>query len=142
VSRPSHTARTIVGSTHGAQGLDATIVEGGVGRIGTARADAQRADAIAIDIGERGQIVDRGADILDPCIGVFELPRLAAALALIRSVEGERDEAELGELAGIQAGGLLLHATGGVGAHDRRYFLPSFKPSGGYRSPTILMVPF
>lgn len=35
------------------------------------------------------------------------------------SVERERDEPLLGELLGVQAGGLLLHATTGVDGDDR-----------------------
>lgn len=45
------------------QRLDAVISHRGVDRIGTAAADADGADAVFIDIGQRDQIVDRKSDV-------------------------------------------------------------------------------
>ncbi|MGX1127875.1 hypothetical protein RKD49_000065 [Streptomyces glaucescens] len=50
-------------------------------------------------------MVDGRADVLDAGVWVFQVVRLAAAVALEGGVEGERHEALLGQLARVQAGG-------------------------------------
>ena len=64
------------------------------------------------------EVVHSAADVLDAVAGDFVQARLAAALAVVRGVVGQGDEALLGELAGVEAGGLLLDAAEGVGDDD------------------------
>lgn len=75
-----------------------------------------------IDKGERIQIVDGVADILDAVPGHFRGVRLSAALAGVGGVESERHEAAPGEEEGVEAGGLFLHAAGGMDGEDRGIF--------------------
>nr|WP_246111953.1 hypothetical protein [Streptomyces hawaiiensis] len=58
-------------------------------------------------------MVHGGADVLDAGVRVFEVVRLAAAVALVGGVKGEGYEALLGPLAGVPARGLFLDAAGG-----------------------------
>jgi hypothetical protein len=55
-----------------------------------------------------------------PGRGVFEKPRLAAARPLVGRVEDDGHEPVLGQPAGIDADGLLLHPTRRVDADQRR----------------------
>ena len=102
-----------------AERLDAAILDGGIGAVAGTGADAHGPDPVLIDIGQRGQVVHHGADVLGADVGILQLARLARALALIGAVKGDGDEA----LAGVQARGLLLHPAAGVGNHNRRVLL-------------------
>jgi hypothetical protein len=50
---------------------------------------------------------------------VFQAAWLALALALVGGVEGEGDEALLGQASRVQACGLFLHAASGMPDDDR-----------------------
>ena len=66
------------------------------------------------------EVVDRAADVIEALRRHLHQPRLAAALALVRGVVGERDESLLREPLGVEARRLLLHAAERVGHDDRR----------------------
>src|SRR6516225_10226011 len=113
----------IVRASDGTNRLDAPLGHGGVDRITAASANAEDADAILIDIRERHQIVHDMAKILDGKRRVLDEARLAAAGSLEAAVEGDNDEAFLGQGRPVDiTGGLLLAATDGMGADDRRVF--------------------
>jgi hypothetical protein len=101
-----------------ADGLDAAVVDRGVGRMAGACADAHRSDPILVDARQRRQMVDHRADVFRTHGSVFQLARLAGALALVGRVVGDGDEAPLGQLLGIGAGRLLLHPAARMGHHD------------------------
>src|SRR5206468_3477183 len=52
--------------------------------------------------------------------GVLQSVRLSSALALVGGVEGERDEAAVGQALRVEAGGLFLDAATGVPDDNRR----------------------
>jgi hypothetical protein len=56
-------------------------------------ADAERADALAVDLVARGEERHGGFDVLDPVGWILETTGLALALTLERGVEREGDEA-------------------------------------------------
>lgn len=60
-------------------------------------------------------MVEHRADVLGAHGAVLELARHARRSALVGNVVGDRHEALLGELAGVETGGLLLHAAAGIG---------------------------
>ena len=70
--------------------------------------------------GPGGEERDGGLEVLDAVGRVFQAARLAAAFALVGGVEGQGDEALLGQLPRVQAGGLFLDAAAGVADDDGR----------------------
>jgi hypothetical protein len=66
-------------------GLDAPVVDRGVGCVARARTDPHSADSLVSYVGQRGQIIDDGADVLGTDMRVFQLPRLTRALALMQA---------------------------------------------------------
>ena len=68
----------------------------------------------------RDEKVDSAADIVQTLRRHFHQARLTAALALVGGVISQRDETLLGEMLGVQARSLLLHAAEGMGHNDRR----------------------
>src|SRR6266567_1808016 len=76
------------------------------------------------------QEVDGATDVVETLCGHFHQARLAAALTLVGSVISERDETLLGQLLGVEARRLLLHATKRMG-HDYRRILAVRIESGG-----------
>jgi hypothetical protein len=69
------------------------------------------------------EVVDGCAEVLDEDVGGGEVARLAAAVAVERGVEGERDEAAQGHVLGVDARALLLDAAVGCADDDRRGLL-------------------
>lgn len=113
----------LAGDVHGADGADG--LDPVVGRrraqdVAAGGADAQRPDAVSVDVVTSSEERDRGLDVLDPVDWVLQAARLALALALVGGVEREGDEALLGQAKRVQAGGLLLHTAAGVTDDDRR----------------------
>jgi hypothetical protein len=109
-----------VDGADGADGLDPVVGRGRGERVAAGGADAQRADAVGVDLVASGEERDGGLDVLDPVGRVLQAARTAAALSLVGGVEGQGDEALLGQALGVQAGGLFLHAAAGVADDDRR----------------------
>src|SRR6266536_6078549 len=66
------------------------------------------------------QVVDGCAEVLDEDVGGGEVAWLAAAVAVERGVEGERDEAAQGHVLGVDARALLLDGAVGRADDDRR----------------------
>ena len=73
---------------------------------------------LRVDLGQSGQVIDGGADVVHAHMGIFQLARFTLALSLIAGIKGQRDETGLCQVRGIEAGGLLLDATGRVNADD------------------------
>jgi len=93
----------------------------------------------------RAQVVDGGTEVLDEDVGGREVARLAAAVAVERGVEGERDEAAQGHVLGVDAGTLLLDAAVGRADDDRRVLPGLVEPLGpvevgGDRDPEPVLV--
>ena len=83
-------------------------------------ADAERADAFRVDFAARGEERDGGLDVLDAVGWILQPAGLAAALALVGRVVGERDEALVRQAPSVEAGGLLLDAAARVADDERR----------------------
>ena len=107
-----------VDSADGRDGLDAWVGGGSLDRDSAAGADAEDADVGVVDVGQGRQVVHGAVDVTDAVHGVVQEAGHAAAGALIRRVEGQGDEALIGEPLRIDAGGLLLDSTTGVHDHD------------------------
>ena len=90
-------------------GLDARVDGGGVERHAAPAADAEDADALRVDVRTHRQKIDRGGKVLGVDVGRGDVARCAAALAGVRRVKGDGQEAACGELLCIQAGALLLY---------------------------------
>ena len=71
-----------------------------------------------VDVGQGSQVVDGAVDVTDPVHRVVQEAGHAAAGALMRRVEGQGDEALLGEPLRVEAGGLFLDSAAGVDDHD------------------------
>lgn len=94
------------------------------------------ADSLRVHLVVVAEEVDRAADVLDAVAGDLEQARLAAALAVVGGVVGQSDDALLGQLLRVQAGGLLLHAAERV-RRDDGGVLPGLVEAGGRkRLPT------
>ena len=89
-------------------GLDACVHGGRIEGKAAEAADAQDADACRVDIVAGGQVVYGGAEVLGVDVRRGHAAGLSAALAGKRRVEGEGQEAALGQCLRIQARGLLL----------------------------------
>lgn len=75
-------------------------------------------------------MVDDGADILGPDMGVFQLARRAGAFALVRGIIGDGHEPRLRQPGRIGARRLLLHAAAGMGDDDGRIAPRRVEPLG------------
>ncbi len=95
----------------GRDGLDARVDGCGAEREAAAAADADGADAVAVDVREGAEVVDAGAEVLGEDLRGRDVPRRAAALAVVGGVEPDRDEAAAGELLRLHARALLLDAA-------------------------------
>lgn len=96
----------------------------GIGRVGSAAADAEYADPVLVDVVQGHQIVDRAAEILHTGGRILQVARLAAALALIARVESQGHVTQLGETFGVDAArGLFLAAADRMSTDDRGVFL-------------------
>ncbi len=82
-----------------------------------ASADAERRHALAVDSRELHDDVGGAEDVLHAVLGPVGAPRLASALALVGRVESERDITVLGQLLGVVARHLVLHAAVGMRHH-------------------------
>ena len=92
-------------------GLDARVDGGGVHRKASPAAHAEDAHLLRIDIGARGEIVDGGAEVFGINVRRSHITGLPAALTGEGGVEGDGQEATLGQRLRIAAGHLLLHGT-------------------------------
>src|SRR5207253_3912142 len=99
-------------------GLDAPIDLRRAEAEGAAAAHADHADAFPVDERPCAQVVDGGAEVLDEDVGGGEVARLAAAVAVERGVEGERDESAQGHVLGVDPGTLLLGHCQAFGGAD------------------------
>ena len=105
-----------IDSADGGDGRDARVGGGGLDRDSAAGADAEDADVGVVDVGQGGQVVDGAVDVTDAVHRVVQEAGHAAAGTLIRRVEGQGDEALIGEPLCVDARGLLLDPAAGV--HD------------------------
>ena len=115
-------AHVVHGDGHG--GLDAGVHGGGVQAHAAKAADADDADALRIHRVQRGEEVHRGAEVFGIDVRRGHMTRLAAALARIGGVEGQRQEAAFGHGLGIEPGCLLLYRTKGAAHGQGRPFAP------------------
>lgn len=83
-----------------------------------AAADADAADALAVDEGLRAQVVDCAAEGVGVELDGDGVAGLAGAAAPEGEVERDGDEALLGELGGVEVGALLLDGAHGVADDD------------------------
>ena len=113
-------AHVVHGDGHG--GLDAGIHGGGVQAHAAEAADADDADARRIHRVQRGEEVHRSAEVFGIDVRRGHVTRLAAALARIGGVEGQRQEAALGHGLGIEPGRLFLHRAKGTAHGQGRQF--------------------
>ena len=115
-------AHVVHGDGHG--GLDAGIHGGGVQAHAAKTADADDADALRIHRVQRGEEVHRGAEVFGIDVRRGHMTRLAAALARIGGVEGQRQEAAFGHGLGIEPGRLFLHRAKGAAHGQGRQLAP------------------
>jgi len=108
-----------VEGAHGRHRLDPQFCLRVAQRIAAASADTQRADPPGIHLGMLQEVVDRAADVIETLPGHLHQAWLAAALALIGSVVGQRDEPLLRQSLGVESRGLFLHAAERVRDDDR-----------------------
>lgn len=93
-------------------------------RVAATTAHTERADAVLVDVIQRHEVVDGAPEILHPGRWVLEEPGFAAAGALVRRVECQRDVAQFREPGPVDAaGGLFLATADGVCADDGRVLL-------------------
>jgi hypothetical protein len=85
-----------------------------VHRVAASSADAQRADALGVDAGQRRHRIDGAPDGLDTRGRILKVARLAAAFALPRSVERKRSRSTRRHPAGVDRANLLLTLLPGV----------------------------
>ncbi len=109
-----------VEGTDGGDRLHAQLGRSVAQGIAAAGADAKRADPLGIDLRMPDEEVDGAADVVQTLRRNLHQPRLAAALPLVGGVVGERQEALLSQVQGVEAGRLLLHAAERVSHDDRR----------------------
>ena len=113
----------LAGDVHGADGgddLDAVVATGCREDVAAGGADAEGTDAVRVGLGPGGEVGDGGLEVLHPVGGVFEAAGLAAALALVGSVEREGHEALRGQPTRVEPRCLFLNAAGRVPDDDRR----------------------
>lgn len=79
-----------------------------------AAADTNTTDAPTVDKVPGAEVVDGGAECLYVVLGRNGVARLAVAAAPVGEVDGDGDEALLGELGGVEVGALLLDGAHGV----------------------------
>ena len=98
---------------HGARhdGFDARIVSGSIERDAAPATDAEDADACGVDAVEVAEVVDGGLEVFRVDVEREDVARMAATLTRKRGVEGQRDEAALGECLCVKSAGLLLDAA-------------------------------
>ena len=89
--------------------LHARVDLGGADDEAAAAADADRADAAAVNEALRAEVVDGGAERFGVHVRRHEIAGLAFALAPERQVNRHRDEAALGHHGGVEIGALLFH---------------------------------
>ncbi|KFG01603.1 hypothetical protein IQ62_05490 [Streptomyces scabiei] len=107
------------GGADRADGPDAPVADGGVHRVAAAGGDVQRTDAVGADVLLGAEVADGALDVLGSLDGVLQEMGFAFTRALVGGLEGEGDEAVLGQSPGVEPGGLLLHPTPRVDDHDR-----------------------
>lgn len=83
-------------------------------------ADAEDADALAVDVGLQSEEIDGGAEIFGIDVGRGDIARLTAAFAGVGRIERQGDETAFGHRLRIQAGRLFLHRAEGATHRDRR----------------------
>jgi hypothetical protein len=94
--------------------LQSVITNGSSSSVSTTRADPDHSNTIGVNIVEFLKIVDYSRYVGDSGIGVFKKVGHAARFALVGGVEGNSNEALLGESLRISAGGLFLDTTCGM----------------------------
>ncbi|MNN37064.1 hypothetical protein D3C81_1509940 [compost metagenome] len=117
--------RVAVGAAHvvhadGGDGLQARVDLGGADGEAAAAADADHADALAVDEGARAEEVHGGTEVFGVDVRRHGVARLARAFPPERQVQRQGDEALLGHLLRVEVGALLLHRAHRVADDDRR----------------------
>lgn len=108
-----------IGGDDSADGLETMLGQGRVHRISTAGADAQHADPVLADIGQRHQEIDGATDVLDAGRRVFQIAGLATAFPLVGRVEHQRNEPLCRKPRSVDRPDLLLDAASGGGDDNR-----------------------
>jgi hypothetical protein len=83
-------------SADGSDSFHAQFCRGAVQGIAAASEDAERANSLCIYMRILDEEVDGATDVIQSLSGHFHQPRLAATLALVRSVVRERDKTLFG----------------------------------------------
>lgn len=91
--------------------LEAVFRQRCVDRIATAGANSEKPNALFLHIRKRRQEIDRATNVFDTGGRIFEVSRLAAALALVGRIEGQRQKASLRQSRRVDRVDLLLHAA-------------------------------
>ena len=109
---------TAVEHTERRDSLDARICLDGLQRIAAASADAQRADAVFIYAGIKGNDIDHAVNIFDAVLWLIGMARIAAAGSLIGRVGSNGDIALFCQQLGVQAGDLFFRPAVRMGNDD------------------------
>lgn len=92
---------TVVRARDRAEGLDSALGHRGVDCVAARATDSENTDTIVIHVGQRHEVVDDVAEVLDTECRVLDEARLAAAGALEACVERDDDEPFRGEGAAV-----------------------------------------
>jgi len=95
----------------GRDGLDPGVLGGGRNPESSGSADPHDADCFAIDVGERAQIIDAGAEVLDKDAGIRYVSWLARGFPHEALVKGQDDVTSWGQFVGIDGRALLFHSA-------------------------------
>jgi hypothetical protein len=101
--------RRHVGRDHGGHSPHPPVGLGRVHDVAAGSTDPQHADPLGVDVRTGRQVRHRVAEVVGALDGVLEAVRRALALTLVGRVEGQRQEALVGETLCVQTRGLLLH---------------------------------